>query len=164
MVGNRICAASLAKIKRHSPGGSSRVFKIALAVTWFMRSAGYTKTTLVCPPERVCWVKLIISRAASTRISLLGLRFLSSISFCDFSSKGQSNSSATVSGMSTHKSGCERTSTEWQLAHWLQAPAGVAFSHNQARASSSAKWYWPSPDGPCKSHACPRRESKVESC
>ena len=36
------------------------VFKMVLAVTWFMRSAGYTNTTLVAPPERVCCVKVTI--------------------------------------------------------------------------------------------------------
>ena len=40
MVGSSWWAASLASTKRHSPGGSSRVLRMVLAVTWFMRSAG----------------------------------------------------------------------------------------------------------------------------
>ena len=48
---------------------------------WFMRSAGYTKTTLVLPRERVNWVNVTACRAASTLMILLGLRSFSSIFF-----------------------------------------------------------------------------------
>ena len=62
------------------------------------------------------------SRAASTLISLLGLRFLLSSSDCVFSSSGQSRARLRVSGSSTHRSAWVRTSIAWQLAHWPQAP------------------------------------------
>ena len=76
-----------------------------------MRSAGNTSTTLVEPRERVNWVNETASRAASTLISLLGLRFLASRSSCVFSSSGQPSASDSVSGISMHRSAWVCTST-----------------------------------------------------
>ena len=104
MVGNNWCAASVASMNLTAPGGSSSVLSNVLAVMPFMRSAGKTSTTLVVPRERVNCVKETASRAASTLISLLGLRFLASRSSWVFSSSGQPNSSESVSGISMHRS------------------------------------------------------------
>ena len=115
MVGSSWCAASVAKMNLTAPGGSSRVLSSVLAVMMFMRSAGNTTTTLVVPRERVTWVKVTACRAASTLISLLGLRFLASSSSWVFSSSGQPNAMDKASGISTHKSAWVCTATEWQL-------------------------------------------------
>ena len=153
MVGRSCCVASVASTNLTSPGGSSRVLSKVLAVMVFMRSAGKTSTTLVSPRERVNCVKLTASRAASTLISLLGLRFLASSSSWVFWSSGQPKSKKSVSGMSMHRSACVCTSTAWQLPQWPQAPCGVGASHNQARAKASASSNWPRPEGPLKSQA-----------
>ena len=125
MVGSSRWAASVASTKRMSPAGSSSVLSSALAVMAFMRSAGYTSTALPRPRALVRWANSMASRMASTRISLLGLRFLSSMSDCAFSGSGQSRASMSVSGISAARSGCVCTSMPWQLAHWPQAPCGV---------------------------------------
>ena len=120
---------------------------------WFMRSAGYTSTALPRPRPLVRWANSMASRRASMRISLLGLRFLSSMSACAFSGSGQPRTIISVSGISTTRSVCVCTSIAWQLAHWPQAPSGVGVSelppgrteaasvgasHNQARTRPSA--------------------------
>ena len=117
MVGKSWCAASLARTNLTSPGGSSSVLSSALAVTLFMRSAGKISTALPRPRALVRWVNSTASRMASTRISLLGLRFLSSMSVWAFSLNGQPSASMTVSGINTHRSACVRTSMAWQLPH-----------------------------------------------
>ena len=164
MVGKSWCAASLASTKRTSPGGSSSVFSSALAVMVFICSAGYTSTALPRPRALVRWANSTASRMASTRISRLGLRFLSSISAWAFSGRGQPRASSSVSGMSTHRSAWVCTSMAWQLAQWPQAPWALVDSHSQARTSSSASANCPSPEGPCKSQAWPRWASKALRC
>ena len=156
MVGSSKCAASLASTNRRSPLGSSRVLSRALAVMWFMRSAGNTSTALPRPRALVRWENSTASRIASTRISLLGLRFLSSMSLWAFSLSGQPKASIWVSGMSTNRSAWVRTSMAWQLPHWPQAPWALGVSHNQARTNCIARLYCPSPDGPASSQAWPR--------
>ncbi len=163
MVGSSWCAASVARMNFTAPGGSSSVLSRVLAVTLFMRSAGNTSTTLVVPRERVNWVKDTASRAASTLISLLGLRFLPSSSSWVSSSSGQPSASDRVSGISMQRSAWVCTSTAWQLPQWPQAPCGVASSQSQARARASASSNWPRPDGPLSSQAWPRWTSRLSS-
>ena len=136
MVGSSWWAALVAKTNLTAPGGSSSVLSSVLAVIPFIRSAGNTSTTLVLPRDRVNWVNDTTSRAASTFISLLGLRFLSSSSFCVFSSRGQPKLIASVSGTSSARSAWVFTSTAWQLAHTPQAPWVAGLSHNQTRAKA----------------------------
>ncbi len=120
---------------------------------------------------------------ASTRISRLGLRFLSSISAWAFSGSGQPSASICTSGMSTHRSAWVRTSMAWQLPQWPQAPCSCrppppqaraplggehprergGVSHSQARTSSSPR-VLPRPDGPCSSQAWPRWASRLVRC
>jgi hypothetical protein len=49
-------------------GGSSKVFKKALADSWFMRSASRIRATLRWPEMGLCWMFRIISRVWSTLI------------------------------------------------------------------------------------------------
>ena len=121
IVGSNWCAASVAKTNFSLPLGSSSVLSRALAVMLFMRSAGYTSTASPRPRPLVSCANSIISRMASTRISLLGLRFLSSMSFCAFSASGQPSSNIRVSGISTATSGWARLASMRQLGHWPQA-------------------------------------------
>jgi hypothetical protein len=113
------------------------------------------------PRAAVRWVNSTASRMASTRISRLGLRFLSSISAWAFSGSGQPNASAVVSGISTQRSAWVCTPMAWQLGQWPQAPCSPGDSHSHARTSSSANAYWPRPEGPCNSQAWPRWASSV---
>ncbi len=137
----------------HVPAGSSSVLSKALAVIAFMRSAGNTSTTLPRPQALVRWENSIASRIASTRISRLGLRFLSSSSACAFSPSGQCRCCITVSGIRTHRSAWVRTSTAWQLSQRLQAPCAPGSAHNQARASSRASVVLAQTRGPCNRKA-----------
>ena len=163
MVGSNWCAASLASTNFTSPGGSSSVLSSALAVMLFMRSAGKTSTALPRPRALVRCENSTASRIASTRISLLALRFLSSMSLWAFSLSGQPSSSITVSGISTHRSAWVRTSIAWQLPQTPQAPCPPGALQSQARTISSASPYCPSPDGPASSQAWPRWASSEVS-
>ena len=117
------------------------------------------------PRLLVRWANSMASRMASTRISLLGLRFLSSMSFCAFSLKDQPCASRSVSGISTHRSAWVCTLMAWQLVQWPQPkPSGCGCSHNQARASAMPSACCPSPDGPCSSQAWPRCCNKCTAC
>ena len=164
MVGSNWCEASVAKTNLTSPGGSSRVLSRALAVTWFMRSAGKTSTALPRPRALVRCENSTASRMASTRISLEGLRLFLSISSWAFSLKGQPNSSITVSGISTHRSAWVRTAMAWQLPQTPQAPCAVGCSHNHALATAKASSYWPKPEGPANIQAWPFWASSCSVC
>ena len=144
-------------MKRVSPGGSSRVLSKVLAVMWFMRSAGKINTTLPRAPALVVWLNESMSRMASTRISRLGLRFLSSMSLRDFSGNGHCSSIMSTSGMRTIKSAWARTAMPWQLGHTPHAPCSVGAWHNQAAANDKPSSYCPNPDGPCNNKAWPGR-------
>ena len=164
MVGSNWWADSVARTNFTSPGGSSSVFSKALAVMPFMSSAGKIKTALPRPRALVLWVNSTASRIASTRISLLGFRFLSSISLWAFSLRGQPSSSILVSGIKTHKSAWVRTSIAWQLPHVPQAPWLSGCSHSHALTKAIAKLYWPRPEGPMSSQAWPRWANKAWVC
>ena len=148
MVGRSWCAASVASTKRKLPCGSSNVLSRALAEAMFKFSAGNTRMAFPRPRPLVSSAKATAERTSSMRISLDGLRFLSSISFCAFSGNGQPSESIRVSGMSTTKSVWLRARICWQLAHTPHAPCPLATrsswsiaSHNQLCAIDSANSY-----------------------
>ena len=104
IVGSRLSGAAEQSRKRASPAGSSSVFRNAFAATSFIRSAGWTTTTLPRPRADVVVAKAIAARTASTRISLLGLRLPPSpASSPSLPPRSQPSDSRSASGTSTQQ-------------------------------------------------------------